>query len=357
MSKQAPHPDLRALIRAAYAAPADSGEWLQTIARVAAFDERHGFAYTYNSSPESGLEITGAAHGGQPPEVLEWVRLIQEAWSDLDPALVYRIYNSGPLVRLGMRRAGSPGEREAVASILGRMKAPDTMLLFARDPDGCGMVVGWSMSHSELKRGMARESLERAASHLNAARRLRRHLLDPSSQELRGTLNTADAILNEHGKLQHARGTAQIKSIHEALARATRQRERSMLRSLDDASALALWQALVRGTWSLVDDFDSDGKRFVLARRNDPHSRELMGLTDRERTVAAFAAMGHSNKAIAYELGLSPATVTVHCQAATRKLGLRSRAELITYVGSIDAGSAVQDKASPPRTKHSGTRE
>jgi DNA-binding NarL/FixJ family response regulator len=49
----------------------------------------------------------------------------------------------------------------------------------------------------------------------------------------------------------------------------------------------------------------------------------------RQRQVVSYAAFGHSLKFIAYELGLGSATVSRHLKDALRKLGLRSRHELL----------------------------
>jgi DNA-binding CsgD family transcriptional regulator len=89
---------------------------------------------------------------------------------------------------------------------------------------------------------------------------------------------------------------------------------------------MALWQAMVEGRWSLVDHFDSDGRRFVVAHRNDAAVPDMRGLTWRERQVAAYAALGHANKLIAYELGLSVGTVGQHLATARAKLGTIAQA-------------------------------
>jgi DNA-binding NarL/FixJ family response regulator len=105
-------------------------------------------------------------------------------------------------------------------------------------------------------------------------------------------------------------------------------RARGSLRRRDPEQAVAIWEALVAGRWSLVDHFDSDGRRFVLAHRNDADVPDARGFTDRERQVLAYAALGHSNKVIAYELGLSTSTVAYHLTRARAKLQLRSAAAL-----------------------------
>jgi DNA-binding NarL/FixJ family response regulator len=103
----------------------------------------------------------------------------------------------------------------------------------------------------------------------------------------------------------------------------------------DAGRAVALWRALIAGRWSLVDQFDRDGRRFLLAQRNDAALVGAGRLTERERQVAAFAALGHPNKLIAYELGLSTTTVATHLSHAAKKLGLRSRAALIRALRGI----------------------
>ena len=78
----------------------------------------------------------------------------------------------------------------------------------------------------------------------------------------------------------------------------------------DPDRALEGWEGLVQGRWSLVDHFDSDGRRFVLAIKNDPRFPDPRGLTLRERQVAEFIGQGHSGKEISYMLGISPSAVT-----------------------------------------------
>jgi DNA-binding CsgD family transcriptional regulator len=93
--------------------------------------------------------------------------------------------------------------------------------------------------------------------------------------------------------------------------------------------AVAIWRALADGRWSLVDHFDHDGRRYLIARPNELETRAWATLTERERIAVAFAAMGHTNKLIAYDMGLAPSTVAMQLSRAARKIGVRSRVELI----------------------------
>lgn len=66
----------------------------------------------------------------------------------------------------------------------------------------------------------------------------------------------------------------------------------------------------------------------LLACRNDPAEAAPRALTSRERSVVSLAAVGHSLKHIAYELGIKVPTAASHLDTALRKLGVGSRAEL-----------------------------
>ena len=101
-------------------------------------------------------------------------------------------------------------------------------------------------------------------------------------------------------------------------------------RKTSDEEALELWRALVSGQWSIVDIDTRDGKRSLLARRNRRRSGEDL-LDELEREVVWLAAMAHSLKFIASELGISTATVTRRLASALKTLGLRSRRDLVRF--------------------------
>jgi DNA-binding NarL/FixJ family response regulator len=54
-------------------------------------------------------------------------------------------------------------------------------------------------------------------------------------------------------------------------------------------------------------------------------------ISDRERDVLRLIAIGHANKEVATQLGISVKTVEVHKANAMRKLGLRGRVDIIRY--------------------------
>jgi DNA-binding CsgD family transcriptional regulator len=98
--------------------------------------------------------------------------------------------------------------------------------------------------------------------------------------------------------------------------------------------AVAAWRSLVDGRSSLVDHFDHAGRRFLFVRPNRPSSRASGRLTEREREVVAYLLAGHANKVIAYELGLPESTISSVLRSAARKLGARSRLELVRLFGA-----------------------
>ena len=93
-----------------------------------------------------------------------------------------------------------------------------------------------------------------------------------------------------------------------------------------------IWEGLVTGQFSLVEQFERDGRTYLVARRNDPRGPAL---TSRERTLVAWAARGLSNSEIAGETGLSQATIAAHLANAAQKLGVASRAALVNAAAAF----------------------
>jgi DNA-binding NarL/FixJ family response regulator len=148
----------------------------------------------------------------------------------------------------------------------------------------------------------------------------------------------------------HAKGAAKVREARDALRDAARavDKARGKLRRSDPDAALALWRGLLEGRWSLVERFDTDGRRFVVAHRNEAATRGLRALSVRERQVASYAALAHTNKLIAYELGIALGSVSVHLRSALAKLGVKSRVELVQVASSLGSRRAA---ASPDSTR------
>jgi DNA-binding NarL/FixJ family response regulator len=61
-------------------------------------------------------------------------------------------------------------------------------------------------------------------------------------------------------------------------------------------------------------------------------------LTPREHQIAGLIAQGHSNRAIAQELLITPATAARHVANILAKLGFNSRAQVAAWAAHQDAG-------------------
>jgi DNA-binding CsgD family transcriptional regulator len=177
-----------------------------------------------------------------------------------------------------------------------------------------------------------RQQLSSAVSHLASAFRLRRSLngRGPGPGDL-----LTEAVLDPRGRVLHLTQATRERAVRGHLVEAVRRMDRARggLRWRSPEEALTLWEALIDGRWSLVDHVDSDGHRFVLARRNPPGRRDLRALFPRERAVVALALEGHSNKRIGFELGLAPSTIAGHLRSSQAKLGVESRRALIAMLG------------------------
>jgi DNA-binding CsgD family transcriptional regulator len=144
-------------------------------------------------------------------------------------------------------------------------------------------------------------------------------------------------VLTSSGRLVHAEGTARDQDAREKLrdAAIAIDRARGSLRRKNDDEALQLWRVLVDGEWSLVDRFDSDGRRYMVARKNAPQVKDPRALTLRERQVVALTSLGHSIKLIGYELGVSHSSVINARKQAMRKLGLESLSDLVRFMSAL----------------------
>ena len=67
------------------------------------------------------------------------------------------------------------------------------------------------------------------------------------------------------------------------------------------------------------------------ARREREPSSRVSPVTDRESQVLRLVSLGHSNKEIAAQLGLSVKTIELHKANGMQKLGLQGRIELLRY--------------------------
>jgi DNA-binding CsgD family transcriptional regulator len=315
------------VIEACYRPVRGDREWLEGV--LAALEPvSHGYglyAVAYDRIRQAvSLEAAWRPHA--------WIEEAGRATVEAAPATFRALYAPSPPVDLAFRRLRRAGMTDSSAATIGRVQrngVGDTLGIFTGEPDGRGLLVGIPQRAGSRPSPRVVHQLSCIAAHLTSARRLR---------ELTAA-ESGEAVLDPSGRIQHATGAATLRDARHALTLAVRDREhaRGRLRKADPIAAAEIWKGLVDGRWSLVETIESDGRRLVLARRNDPSVPDPKALRPAERTVAAYAALGHSNKYIAYLLGLQPSTVATHLKSAQRKLGLGSRRELIGLLGTPPA--------------------
>jgi DNA-binding CsgD family transcriptional regulator len=313
--------DVVGLVEAAYQPDGGDTEWLGRVLEIARpwLDEGIGVCgFLYDNSKGGPPRLWAPVAVGSPwndayPQVL------QVAFAAAPREVTRRFFGQpAPIsttsveLNLGARIAEFPMYRD----VLAQFGIGDSVTICASDPSGIGCFLCGPRAKPTRATRQQRSLWNRLAAHVAAGARLRRNT------------PTVDAVLRPDGHVEHAEGeVAASKELRNELHDAARRvdRARGRLRRDDPDEALDVWRGLVVGRWSLVDQFDHDGRRFVVARRNEPSVQEEAALSERERQVLAYAARGWSNKVIAYHLGLSISTVSSHLTGAARKLGATTR--------------------------------
>jgi DNA-binding CsgD family transcriptional regulator len=317
--------DWLAVVESAYRTDLDEQKWLDGVLDAARpmLDHRVGIAaLRYDASSMSALVplrfITSGTPRGLRSE--ECMRLIQE--SSPNPEFLARTFGA---LSCGLVSQTFGAGFPRVLEHLRPFGVVDMVAVNGVDPSlmGCFLTGNLPPTASAPLASRTRAMWTRISAHLAAGYRVRRRVSEGSS--------SVEAVLTPDGKVEHAEGLAREREAREALRDSVQllDRVRTRLRRDDPDAAMSSWKGLVEARWSLLDHFETGGKRYVIARQNEAtEPTTLSQLSSRERQVVAFVALGHANKVIAYELGLSPSTVAVLITRASRKLGVRSRSEL-----------------------------
>jgi DNA-binding CsgD family transcriptional regulator len=212
-------------------------------------------------------------------------------------------------------------EQPIVKEVMHPNGAFDSININAYDPSGIGVWVGAPQPRVTKLSERRRAVLTRVGVHMATGLGLRARLAK----------SQVAAVLTPGGRVEHAQGDAELKAAREALREAAIavDRARGKLRREAPDDAVGMWRARVSAQWTLVDQFESDGKRFVVARTNALPLESTDLLTAREQEVLALLMQGHSNKLIAYELGITASTVRVLAARATDKLGASSTTDAV----------------------------
>jgi len=356
LGHRAPVPDLVSIVDAAYEFTRPEEDWLRGVANAALGSLNRGgglHAFLIDLGDVEFPVHTPVSVGLSPA----WDRRWRKDWWDefilaTDSAALRRMVTYGPVTFATQIWQGVAAEiptyraylearaRAGYGATLRRfttdptrasgdgMAYPDSFNVIGIDAGGVGVALVANLLSPAKQPVSVRtaEAWSRVAAHAATALRLRR-----VAGSARSLLGSADAILDTAGRVHHAVGDARDRSSIESIRRTAIAADRARRRRPRETSlgALEAWTALTRGRWSVVDQFDSNDRRFIVASRNAPVVTPRAGLSEREEQVARAVALGHSNKEIGYALGIAASTVANHLTGAIRKLGCRSRVDLI----------------------------
>ena len=323
------------VVEAAYELDRDDQDLLRNVAAAVrpVIDGGHGItAYFYDlaAPPKTWLE-RAVLFDVEPAQIHDMTEL-----TTATPRITEVTHlNAQPLASAveGARRGGFGDVREVplVRDLFARLGVRDYLALRTIEPGGRGICFTAGQARDCKTEPRSRRLWARVSAHIAAARRLR------ASLAMAHGAGEIQAVLTPSGKLDHAERDA--RGAREALRDAVlrQERARGRARRTEPERATEAWTALVSGRWSLVDHFERNGRRYIVARRNEHDVPDPRALTARERAIAHLATLGKSNKLIAYEVGLAESTVGNHLAAAMRKLGASSRVDLIRVIADIAA--------------------
>ncbi len=317
--------DVLSVIEAAYNVEASEQDWLQRLVGAARHDLDKGFgvcAYVYDAR-RLPLRIERMHAVGN-------LKLEEATRSAVEMSSVNEDYVDATWRSRSFATVSETVDMQKIEAARGFVERGmnDILVVNAYDLSEIGVWLGAPLEKARAPSLAERRVWNRVATHLAAAFRLRRSM---SGSELE-----ASAVLSPSGKLEDANGAAAERSARTSLRDAVTRMERARgpLRRRDSEAAVSQWTPLVHGRWSLLDQFERNGKRYIVAVENEPQPTLKALLAPRELQVLAAIASGRSNKIAAYELGLSDSTVRVLLMRAARKLDVRTRAELVAVYGA-----------------------
>jgi DNA-binding CsgD family transcriptional regulator len=341
--------DLVSVIEAAYRLDGDDGTWLARLvdrAARAGLDRGLGTCGMFYELDGERVRVSSPVARGTPDGAVDALRMLE---AEVSSDITYRFIKDATAAVGGRATCATMSSRLQMGKhmrdldVHQRFLAPlgivDFMSVAATEPASptsgtlLGCLVGAPLPEVTGVRRPEAVAWSRVAAHMAAGMRLRRARRTSNPDD-------GDAVLTPGGRVEHAGDSTDVSlaALKEAAKSMTRARGNS--RHVDPPGAVEAWKALVSGRWTLLDHFDHDGKRYVVAVRNDPQVPAFGDLSAREAQVVAYAAQGHANKLIAYELGIAPSTVAMHLSTAGAKLGAKSRVELIR-VWRARTGKAV----------------
>ena len=323
-------PGLVEIVESCYRLDGDFESWMKSVGAVVDAHLGYGLgmiAIRYRL----GLDLSFQPLAMYPVNVSEEaVAVVERGSSNLPASYIKATFASCPAEVA--TKTGSEHTQARTAEIFREFFEPegwhDILCINGLDPTHHGFYLGAFLPKRGNITSGIRARWSRIAAHMAAAHRLRNLL---SLNELRST-NTAEAVLAPNGRVEHATDEAKDDVARETLAEGVRMldRARGKLRRSDPDLALSEWRACRRA----VDTGRSLRQRRQTVCARAPQCARATrpdALTARERQALGFPQLGHSNKLIAYEMGIAASTVAVLLFRAAKKLGCEREALIETY--------------------------
>lgn len=316
-----------AMIDAAYRTDLAEDAWLDGLlsAAVPLLDFGQGVAaISYRVSDTGGLELSGAA---ATADMRAFEPTSRGYLDQPQVPMVGRMFQRTDALFLRRDAAGAPADHPGAFEYWSALGVLEAFGLVGYDVSGYGvMLSALAPADARISPGR-RELLRCVAAHIASAVRLRKA---PASAQP-GDIDEggAEALLSRDGAIVSGPAAAAGNGAVRSLERAARVLGRAHSHALAESEAVQAWHALWSGRWTLIDREERDGRCYLVAKRNEPQVTEPKALSLRERQVLSYIQMGHSQKLIAFELGLAPSTVGGHLASGMRKLGIGSVPELV----------------------------
>lgn len=317
---------LRAIetVESAYRLDGTEAEWLDAVLAAARPDLDTGcgvYAFTGNAAaPNFDASPVFAQHDLDMGYASRLVELNRDAPPEMMELLSKTLVMCGGLEQ-------TLGPKSPVVQSLRRIMKPtgikDGFSLFAKDAQGGNVTLSAPSRSIVSLAPRVRGIWRRVGLHVASSLRLRRKLATQAT--------VRDALLDPSGKMQDAtKAMARDRSAQTVLVRAVAAMEKARSEAMraSPERALDLWKGLVAGEWSLVDHWESGGRRYLAAYRNRPELRDPRALTPAECATLKYLALGASNKDICFALGLPAGTVSSTVTKVMKKLGVKRRVDL-----------------------------
>ncbi|MEZ4458383.1 MAG: helix-turn-helix transcriptional regulator [bacterium] len=289
---------------------------------------RFGFVYTFD---EEGVELPHA-HDSPDDVPAELVGGVIANVSSKHQRTAMRLFDTVQCSTLS-KRLRELGDTQVAASFR-EAGVIDCAAICAGNATGAGFFFGAFLPESTNLGVAFQRRWMAVASHLAAVRRLHATLegIDP--------LNHAEMVFDPAlASVVNAKGPAKRTTSRERLRLAAINLDELRRANADEDKRLSRWSALINGRWSLVDVFDSDGRRFVVAIANAPEAQPIAALSKRQAQIVSLLLQGHTQTFIGYELGLTQSTVAYHLARVRRVFRAANDVDLLNRLATmLDGG-------------------